>query len=121
MPHDDTPPGPLAGSTSDYRAWGANEQDKDDRDNEEGEQGELLGTILVYSFWAFLSSEPPIEPNFYRGRPMVSKLDPIVWGALYAESFESLQAFERIHWRWYIYVLAFKINRMVARCFVLAR
>eukprot|EP00977_Amphora_coffeiformis_P007375 scaffold1595_cov171-Amphora_coffeaeformis.AAC.16 len=64
-------------------------------------------TVLVYSFWGWLSPTPPAEPNFSRGLPVGAPIDPLVWGGLYAESFEGLQAFERAQWTMLLYINGF--------------
>ena len=75
----------MTSSTSDYQLQ---------------EEKEPIYTILVYSFWGSLSpAPPPMEPNFSRGLPVDAPIDPLVWGGLYAQSFEGLQAFERVQFK----------------------
>lgn len=54
--------------------------------------------ILVYNFWEYLTAAPPLEPNFERGLPADAPIDPLVWGALYAESRKGLKSLGLIRW-----------------------
>ena len=76
-------------------------------DYELQDENKPVYTILIYSFWGSLWPTPPSEPNFSRGLPLGAPIDPLVWGGLYAQSFEGLQAFERVQWTILLYVVGF--------------
>ena len=63
--------------------------------------------ILNYKFWGLLSPTPQTEPTYSRGVPVGARIDPLVWGALYALSFEGLQAFRRVQWTMLLYIAGF--------------